>query len=385
MGDGVVEQLAHAPAALLPDQGTDRDSRVARVAHRQRPRARHHAGQEAREHLVEDVGALDRAAALAGVRERAPHRAVDRPRQVRVGADDHRVLAAELEHGALQAARAGLQHDPSRGQRPREAHLVDAPLDQRRADCRPAVDDLQQPLGQAGPREHPRDPLPGQRRVRRRLVDDPVAGHQRDRDVAERRRERLGRRPEDRDDAERLVAPARPRQRSQRPRDADLLAREDPRARLRQPLQRLDRRQQLHQLELCPRAPLLQAEQGDELVALVDHRLRRPRHVPRPVLRAQLPPQPLHRPRLAQSGLHALCRGDGQLGQRRAGDGAHAGQRGGGGSHAPHAARCGCAGRCEQRNLLVHLHLEIDDRRVFVAFEQLDDLRAFAAYVKAQP
>jgi uncharacterized protein YutE (UPF0331/DUF86 family) len=35
-----------------------------------------------------------------------------------------------------------------------------------------------------------------------------------------------------------------------------------------------------------------------------------------------------------------------------------------------------------QRNLLIHLYLEIDDRRVFAALGQLDDLRAFAAVVQ---
>jgi len=31
------------------------------------------------------------------------------------------------------------------------------------------------------------------------------------------------------------------------------------------------------------------------------------------------------------------------------------------------------------RNLLVHLYLEIDDRRVFASLERLQDLREFAA------
>ena len=33
------------------------------------------------------------------------------------------------------------------------------------------------------------------------------------------------------------------------------------------------------------------------------------------------------------------------------------------------------------RNLLIHLYLEIDDRRVFASLERLEDLRAFAAVV----
>lgn len=46
------------------------------------------------------------------------------------------------------------------------------------------------------------------------------------------------------------------------------------------------------------------------------------------------------------------------------------------------AERLGAAAR--QRNLLVHLYLEIDDRRVFAALEHLDDLRAFAVVVRAE-
>ncbi|MDA8067378.1 MAG: DUF86 domain-containing protein [Actinomycetota bacterium] len=35
-----------------------------------------------------------------------------------------------------------------------------------------------------------------------------------------------------------------------------------------------------------------------------------------------------------------------------------------------------------QRNLLVHDHLAIDDRRVFGSLSRLEDLRAFAAQVQ---
>lgn len=43
------------------------------------------------------------------------------------------------------------------------------------------------------------------------------------------------------------------------------------------------------------------------------------------------------------------------------------------------AARLSAAAR--QRNLLIHLYLEIDDSKVFASLRQLDDLRAFAAVV----
>ncbi|HEX5762189.1 MAG TPA: DUF86 domain-containing protein [Solirubrobacterales bacterium] len=44
------------------------------------------------------------------------------------------------------------------------------------------------------------------------------------------------------------------------------------------------------------------------------------------------------------------------------------------------AQRLGQAAR--QRNILVHLYLEIDDRSVFASLDRLDDLRQFAAVVQ---
>lgn len=38
----------------------------------------------------------------------------------------------------------------------------------------------------------------------------------------------------------------------------------------------------------------------------------------------------------------------------------------------------------KQRNLLVHLYMDIDDRKVFSSLESLDDLREFAKVVAAQ-
>ncbi|MGN6275456.1 MAG: type VII toxin-antitoxin system HepT family RNase toxin [Solirubrobacterales bacterium] len=38
----------------------------------------------------------------------------------------------------------------------------------------------------------------------------------------------------------------------------------------------------------------------------------------------------------------------------------------------------------KQRNVLVHLYLEIDDKKVFKSFSHLDDLRQFGAFVGEQ-
>jgi len=87
------------------------------------------------------------------------------------------------------------------------------------------------------------------------VQDDAVAPHERDRDVAEGRRERLGAGGEHGDDAERLERQPRALDRLQRPREADPLRREDLRRGLREPVQRLDRRQELHRLSFGDRRP----------------------------------------------------------------------------------------------------------------------------------
>jgi uncharacterized protein YutE (UPF0331/DUF86 family) len=46
------------------------------------------------------------------------------------------------------------------------------------------------------------------------------------------------------------------------------------------------------------------------------------------------------------------------------------------------ASRLGDAAR--QRNLLVHLYMEVDDRAVFASLAFLDDLREFAAFAQSQ-
>ena len=113
---------------------------------------------------------------------------------VRVGEHDHRVVAAELQDAALELARARLGDRAAGAHAAGEADLRDRRVDERAADVGVAVDDAQQPLGDAGAGEDARDPLGRERGVRRGLEHDAVARRQRDRDVAERRRERLGRR-----------------------------------------------------------------------------------------------------------------------------------------------------------------------------------------------
>ena len=96
-----------------------------------------------------DVDALDPRAGLAGVGEAAPDGAGDRVREVGVGADDLRVLAAELQDRALHAAsrtRADLAADLDRAG---EEDLPALDLTSASPTRAAAVDGADEPLGQA--------------------------------------------------------------------------------------------------------------------------------------------------------------------------------------------------------------------------------------------
>jgi hypothetical protein len=73
---------------------------------------------------------------------------------------------------------------------------------------------------------------------------------------------------------------------------------------LGQPLERLDGGQQLHDLDLGARPPLLGDDELGQLVELVDHRLGRAGHVAGPVAQAQRRPQRLHARRLVDRRGH---------------------------------------------------------------------------------
>ena len=105
--------------------------------------------------------------------------------EVGVGADDHRVLAAQLQHRALQLLRADLADLAADLDRAGEEDLAGAGAGQRVADRAAAVDDADQALGQAALLEDAADRLAQQRRQAGRLEHDAVARHQRDRDLAE--------------------------------------------------------------------------------------------------------------------------------------------------------------------------------------------------------
>ncbi len=118
---------------------------------------------------LDHVSALDRHAHLPTTIERCPHRPARRPLDIRIGADDHRVLAAQLQHHGRQALR-GRRHDLAAGRRRTgEGDLVDSRFDQRRP--RPAI--AARHADQTVDADHLSDerghPLAGEVRVLRRL------------------------------------------------------------------------------------------------------------------------------------------------------------------------------------------------------------------------
>ena len=241
-----------------------------RVAEPQLLRLAGDALDEAVGDLAHYVDALDPRAGLAGVGEAAPDGAGDRVVEVGVGADDHRVLAAELEHRALQLLRTHLADLAADLDRAGEEDLARARVRQRIADRAAAVDDADQALGQAALLEDAADRLAQQRRQAGRLEDDAVAGHQRDRHLAEGDRPGVVPGRDHADDADRLVGEARFLARQEGLGHPHLLVSEDLGAGLGAPVQRVDGRQQLHRVGLGARLALLVDEQFGELVDVVE-------------------------------------------------------------------------------------------------------------------
>ena len=229
----VVDELGDDVGLIAGDHRPDLGLPVERVADRQALGLAHHPLEEALGDVGDDVGALDPRAGLAGVGEAAPDAARDRVREVGVGADDLRVLAAELEHRALHPLGADLADLAPHLDRAGEEDLRRRGLAQRLADRAAAVDVSHQALGEAGLVEDRLDPLAEQRRQARRLQHHAVAGHQRDRDLPEGDRPGVVPGRDHPDHAERLVAEEAALGLQERLRVGDPLVGEDPRARRR--------------------------------------------------------------------------------------------------------------------------------------------------------
>ena len=154
--DRVVDQLARRVSnCSVGHHRADLGVPVQRVADAQRAAPSHDA-------LDEAVGHLAHRRRRARSPSRSGRRSRSRPRrqpeialvEVRVGADDLRVLAAELEHRALQPLRALLADPAADLDRAGEEDLGRARLDQRLADRAAAVHGPHESLGQARALEH---------------------------------------------------------------------------------------------------------------------------------------------------------------------------------------------------------------------------------------
>ena len=255
------------------------------------------------------VDALDPRAGLAGVGEAAPDGAGDRVGQVGVGADDHRVLAAELEHRALEALGADGADLAADLDRAGEEDLADAGAGQRVADRAAAVDDADEALGQAALLEDAADRLAQQRRQAGRLEHDAVAGHQRDRDLAEGDRPGVVPGRDHADDADRLVGEVAFLRHQEGLAHPHLLVGEDLGAGLGAPVQGVDRRQQLHRVGLGARLALLLDQQLGDLVDVVEQGVGGALHVAGAVLQGELGPGGLDAGYVVDHGLD-LVRGD---------------------------------------------------------------------------
>ena len=89
---------------------------------------------------------------------------------------------------------------------------------------------------------------------------------------------------------------------------ADALVGEDPRAGGRDPVERVDRRQELHHVRFVARLALLARKEVRELVERVDDHLRRAPHVARAVLELELRPERLHLGHVVDHRLHLVGR-----------------------------------------------------------------------------
>ena len=127
-----------------------------------------------------DIDALDAAAALAGIEERAVDQVLDRMIELGVGAHIGRVLAAELEPERGEGAGGGALDGAAAGDRAGEVDVVDlAGADQLLGLLVRQDEVLEQALGQAGAPERLGEALADEQGLRGVLEDDGVAGEQR--------------------------------------------------------------------------------------------------------------------------------------------------------------------------------------------------------------
>ena len=162
-----------------PDQRPERGRGIGRIV---QPIAAGELRQTIDEAVVDvamHVDALDRAAGLAAVEERAVGEVLDRVLEIGIGSHVRGVLAAELQPDLEKAPRCGLLHAASAGDRAGEATKSTAPLvDDPRNRLVTEVQMLEHARGQPARGARLADPLGAKRGLRRVLQDHRVARHQ---------------------------------------------------------------------------------------------------------------------------------------------------------------------------------------------------------------
>jgi hypothetical protein len=217
---------------LAVDRGPDVGRRIARIADLQLLRPRAQAIEEGLDDRLFDDRAAGGGAALSRRVERRVQHAVDRHVEIRVRQHDRRILAAHFELHASEALRADLRDAAADGvgsgerdgahlriRHERIAHVAAA-----------AGDEIEHAFRNAGFVQDFDEFHAGERRLRRGLDHDGVAGHQRRRELPRRDRDGEVPRRDQRDDAERLTdgvhEDARPLGRNRVAREARAFARE---------------------------------------------------------------------------------------------------------------------------------------------------------------
>ena len=148
---------------------------------------------------------LDRQTNLPTIRVAAPHSGAGCYVEVGVGKNNHRVFAAKFENRWNQFFRTRFRDAAASGHASREQYFVRSGLDQRLAHFPSALHDGDEIFRKAGVEEKPLDQCPALRREIARLTHDDVPRSHRRNDLAERNREWVIPRRNNRDDAERLI------------------------------------------------------------------------------------------------------------------------------------------------------------------------------------
>jgi hypothetical protein len=273
----------------------------------------HHPAREFLVDLVDDVDPLRPPAELSRIGERPAESAVHRAIQIRVGADDHRILATERQGAGNQPPGAGLRDPATDGDAAGERDLVDASLGEGRTGLAVAEKHAQHTLGKTRRLEEIADQLPGVGGELGGLEQHRVARHQRLDARVEREQERLVPRRDDSHHAEGLVDDAKLPGQPLQAVHAPLPGAEDLGGALGVEAQRIAAGEDLRGDRLGPGLAGLAENHVDDFVLPLDQRAQRAMHVAGALVEIELRPARLRLARRLDRILHVVGRGDFEL------------------------------------------------------------------------